>query len=342
MEAVNKELRTLAKELLAEKKIDLLIGYEKATVPLKSRPCFIYTDAVNDGNIDELTEKLVWDSFCANNLAAFLQKHFENVPNRRKKREEPYPTIGVVTKGCDLRSIVALMKERQVVRENLVLIGVPCQGMIDRRKVEAEVGEEISSYSEQNGKLTVLGKSGREYSFKKNDVMQPACTECRYPMPENTDYLLEGEAKEPGDGGYARIAEFEKLDHTERWEYFKKEMEKCIRCNACRQACPTCWCKECFAEHTDMKWIGVGNELSDAMIFQIVRIFHQAGRCVECDACYNACPMGIDLRMYTKKMVKDVEEIFGYLPGFDTESLPPLSTFSEQDTDFFITDPEKK
>ena len=78
------------------------------------------------------------------------------------------------------------------------------------------------------------------------------------------------------------------------------------------------------------------------MIFQLVRVYHQAGRCVECDACYNACPMGIDLRTYTKKMVKDVEELFGYLPDYNTESIPPLSTFSEQDTDFFITDPDKK
>jgi ferredoxin len=92
----------------------------------------------------------------------------------------------------------------------------------------------------------------------------------------------------------------------------------------------------------DLKWIGVGNELTDAMVYQIIRVFHQAGRCVECDACYNACPMNIDLRAYTKKIVKDVEELFGYVPNFDTESLPPLATFSEKDTDSFITDPEKK
>lgn len=342
MEAVKKEIQKIAKELLLDKKVDLVIGYEDATVPLKSRPYFIYADEVTEENADEVVGKLTWDSFCTNNLAAFLQKHFENVPNRRKKREEPYPTIGVVTKGCDLRSIVALMKERQVIRENLVLIGVPCTGMIDKRKVEEEIGEEITDHTEKDGSLTVTTRSGKEKTLNKDDVMRMACVECRYPMPENTDYMIEGEAKKPGDGGYARIAEFEKLSNEQRWKYFRDELSKCIRCNACRQACPTCWCKECFAEHTDLKWIGVGDDISDAMVFQIIRIFHQAGRCVECDACYTACPMGIDLRTYTKKMVKDVEEIFNYLPNYDTESLPPLSTFSEQDTDFFITDPEKE
>ncbi len=76
------------------------------------------------------------------------------------------------------------------------------------------------------------------------------------------------------------------------------------------------------------------------MLFHLIRIFHQAGRCVECDACLRACPMGVDLRPFTQKIVKDVEELFGYLPAFDAEELPPLSTFSEKDSDAFITDPE--
>ena len=45
--------------------------------------------------------------------------------------------IGIAAKGCDLRSIVALVKERQVQRDGLVVVGVPCRGMIDRRKVES-------------------------------------------------------------------------------------------------------------------------------------------------------------------------------------------------------------
>ena len=337
MEAISREIRKTADKLFSEGKIDVFIGYEQATVPLRSRPVLLTPDQK-----DEI-ERLVWDSFCTSNLAAYLQKYFENEPNRRKKREKPYPKIGVAVKGCDARSIVALQKERQVIRENLYLIGVPCQGMIDRRKVmELIGGKDIIEYTETgDGHVNVKTVDGEERSFNKNDVMQPACVECRLPLPGGVDTLLEGKAKEPGDGGYARIREFEAKTVDERWDYFEKEMSKCIRCNACRQACPTCWCKECFADHVDLKWIGVGNDLTDAMIFQIVRIFHQAGRCVECDACYNACPMGIDLRTYTKKMVKDVEEMFGYLPAFDEESVPPLATFSEQDALDFISDPDK-
>ncbi len=178
-------------------------------------------------------------------------------------------------------------------------------------------------------------------SLPREQVLQDCCLECRHPVPEGADLLVPGEAREPGDGGYARVREFEAKSREERWEHFRSELSRCIRCNACRQACPTCWCKECFAEQTNLQWIGAGTDPSDKMFFQIIRIFHQAGRCVECDACYRACPMGIDLRLYTKKIVKDVEETFGYLPAFDAEELPPLATFGEKDGDSFITDPDK-
>ncbi len=350
MESIEKKIREIAKDLFAGGKIDLFIGYERGTVPLMSRPSFIHLKEVKP---EDSLDRLVWNSFCANNLAVFLPKLFERDPLSRKK-EEAKPRIGIVVKGCDLRSIAALMKEKQVPRDNVVLVGVPCRGMIDRRKVEDMLsGEEVADYRESAaGVLSVTTRKGRKESLKREDILQEACLECRYPVPEKksagqdgkyvleaNDYLVEGVARKPGNGGYGRISEFESRSPEERWEYFKKEIAKCIRCNACRQACPTCYCKECFAEQTDLRWIGVSTELTDAMIFHLIRIFHQAGRCVECDACYRACPMGVDLRTFTRKMVKDVDELFGYLPDFSLEEIPPISTFKEDDRETFITEP---
>jgi len=332
------QIREVARSLLAEGKVDVFLGFQAGTLPLRSRPVFLRDAAA--------AELLVWDSFCANNLAAYLPKYYENQPGRRQKRDRPYPRVGVAAKGCDLRSIVALIKERQVRRDSLVVVGVPCRGMIDTRKVEAaaaraEAGDILNAAESEAGTLEVTTRGAGVLCFPREEVLQDCCLECRYPTPEGADILVSGQARQPGDGGYARVRQFESKPPQERWEYFRSELARCIRCNACRQACPTCWCKECFAEHTDLKWIGVGTDPSDAMLFQIIRIFHQAGRCTECDACYRACPMGIDLRLYTKKMVKDVEEIFQYLPAFDQEKLPPLSTFGEETLDFFITDPDK-
>ncbi len=365
MDSIEKKIKDIAKDLFEKEKIDLFIGYEEATVPLKSRPCFIHSKVgVADraaspidsaaspadtlvesaaGSVETLVDTLVWDSFCSNNLAVFLPKLFETDPRSRRKDPPPKPKIGIVAKGCDLRSITTLIKERQVPRDHVVLIGVPCQGMIDRTKVEALLGgDEIISSDEKDGVLTVNTQKGETRNIEREEVLQECCVECRFPLPlpESTDILIAGQAKSPGDGGYARVQEFEAKTLKQRWDYFQQEMSKCIRCNACRQACPTCWCKECFADQDDLRWIGVSTEQSDTMIFHLIRIFHQAGRCVECDACYRACPMGVDLRTFTKKIVKDVDELFAYVPDFDPEGLPPLSTFKEGDSEEFITEPE--
>jgi ferredoxin len=61
---------------------------------------------------------------------------------------------------------------------------------------------------------------------------------------------------------------------------------------------------------------------------------------VDCGACVRACPVGIDLRTFTYKLVKDAEELFGHTAGLDLEQVPPLTEFSAGDSDSFITEPE--
>ena len=123
-------------------------------------------------------------------------------------------------------------------------------------------GEAVRDYQEQDGMLKLITLSGKEYALPREEVLQEACRECRFPMPEGVDYLLEGTARNPAQNSYAQIEEFESQTSDERWAYFEQEMAKCIRCYACRQACPTCWCKECFAEQMDLKWIGASTRIS--------------------------------------------------------------------------------
>lgn len=338
MQNIGDQIKDIAKGLFEKGEIDLFIGYEAALEPFRSRPYFIRS---KEGTVDNPVDKLTWNSFCSNNLSVFLPKLFEIDPRSRQK--DPKPRVAIVAKACDLRSIVSLSKENQASRDNLVLIGVPCSGMIDRKKVEELVpGDEILTLEESDEGITVNTRNGKTVKVGREDVLQECCIECRTPSPpaDSVDIPVEGEAKEPGDGGYARVKEFESRTPAERWAYFEREMSKCIRCNACRQACPNCWCKECFADQDDLRWIGTSTEISDTMAFHLIRVFHQAGRCVECDACYRACPMGVDLRTFTQKIAKDVHELFDYVPGFDLEEAPPLSTFAEGDSEEFITDPE--
>jgi len=339
LERTRQAIQEEARKLFDAGDIDVFIGFEQGTVPFSSRPVFITRD---DYSADPAAlEKLTWDSFGTSNLATYLLRYYANEPNRRKKREDPFPRVGIAVKGCDCRSVYNLAKERQVQRESVRLIGVPCTGMADARKIRDRCAGEIAQCSESDGSIEITTTDGESLAVKREEVLRDSCLECRFPEPQNTDVLIDGSARPAGDGGRDRLEAFGQKSDEERWGYFSGELSKCIRCNACRQACPTCWCKECFAEQTDLKWIGAGSSLSDAMIFQITRIYHQAGRCVECDACYSACPMGVDLRTYTRKIAADVSDLFGYLPDFSLETSPPLATFSEADSDAFITDPEQ-
>ncbi len=325
------ELKSVARKLFEEGKIDILIGYEKGTLPLQTTPCFV----TSGDNVD----KLVWDGFCANNLAVFLPRLFsrENQP-----KDWPPPRVAVVAKGCDGRSIIGLVKEKQVPRENVIIIGVPCHGLVDLQKVQAALNGDrpVSAEVAEDGGLSVRTDGGKEIQLSRDEMLLDSCADCAYPAPPLSDIHvgteISGSQKEPS---FKDVDDFESRSPEERWQYFLDEMSKCIRCYACRQACPNCYCPTCFAEQTQPRWLGVGTDIPEVMYYQLGRIFHQAGRCVDCGACVRACPMNIDLRMFTRKMLKDVKDLFDYEAGLSLDEPLPLRTFTMEDDESFMTEP---
>jgi ferredoxin len=135
---------------------------------------------------------------------------------------------------------------------------------------------------------------------------------------------------------YTEAGDFEKKSSEERWNYFERESGRCIRCYACREACPMCYCIECFVDSSKPKWIEKGLSPSDLQFYHIVRAYHQTGRCTGCGACERACPMEIRLTYLTQKLNQEVEERFGFEAGVDRETPPPLSTFETDDKQEFI------
>lgn len=315
MDSITQQIREAAKKLFAENRVDLIIGFEKGSLPLRAAPCFIRSAGE--------AERLVWDSSCENNLAAYIPK--------KKER------IGIIVKGCDARSVVGLIKERQIARDSVVIIGVPCSGMIDRGKTnEMLAGKEVLSVEEKDGSIICRG-NGFEKTLSKQEILPESCRCCRHRNPAVVDIMI-GDAVQEQQAveEFAAIREFEAQSPDARWDYFNRQMEKCLRCYACRNACPLCYCEECCVDSSQPQWFGKSTELSDTQVFHIMRTFHTAGRCVDCGACMRACPMDIDLRFLNKKIEKDVRELFNFEAGVALDDPPPLNTFKTDDPQEFI------
>ncbi|MBN1662214.1 MAG: 4Fe-4S dicluster domain-containing protein [Deltaproteobacteria bacterium] len=335
MESIEKKLREEAKLLLAEKRVDVIVGFEKGTLPLVATPCFIE-------NPDD-AEKLVWNACCTQNLAKFvhdvLSQHRASQvrvkPEDRKKK-----VVGVVGRGCATRSIVLHLQEKQYDRDDVVIIGVPCTGYIDYKKLSGKLGgEEVLDGAAEGDQIKVKTASG-EKAIALKDVLAASCLTCRFNNPVISDMMI-GDPAPPMDPDheYDDVNAVEAMSVEERWAFFEKEMDKCIRCYACRQTCPSCYCKTCFVEQSQPRWVGVGEDETDTQVFQIMRMYHMVGRCVDCGSCSSVCPMGVDLRKFLKKLDKDVFELFGNRPGSSLDDQPPLSAYTENDKENFIFNP---
>jgi ferredoxin len=131
------------------------------------------------------------------------------------------------------------------------------------------------------------------------------------------------------------IGNIKSMPVAERFAYWVKELEPCFKCYACRSACPLCYCTRCTVENNQPQWISVASHPLGNMEWHIMRAMHLAGRCTDCEACYNACPMGIPIHLLTKSMLQDVSENFGtYGPSLNKENT--LSSFKPDDKESFI------
>ncbi len=336
MENIETKLREEAKRLLLEKKVDVIVGYEKGTLPLTATPCFITKP--------EEADLLVWNNLCTQNLAKFVHDQItahKNSQKRVKPEDQKKKVVGVVARGCTTRSLIIQIQERQYGRDEVCIIGVPCDGYVDGKGLKIKIGgADIVDGSIDGGQIKMKTSDGDKTAALK-DVLAESCITCRFNNPIISDVMVGSPAPAMNpDAEYNDVKEFEAKTTEERFAYFTKEMAKCMRCNACRQTCPSCYCPVCFVEQSQPQWVGIGEDATDTQVFQFMRLYHMVGRCVDCGSCVAVCPMGVDLRKFLKKIDKDGWEMFGNRAGSSMEDMPPLGKYDEHhDKEDFIYHP---
>ncbi len=140
---------------------------------------------------------------------------------------------------------------------------------------------------------------------------------CAWPYPTKIDVgeKVEGTADE-------LVAEHERLSPSERTEFWREQFARCLKCYACRTACPQCFCEVCVLE--DDMWVETGVMAPPFPSYHLIRAYHTISKCVGCMECEQACPADIPLTVLYTLLRRDAEELFGYVPGRSVEDLPPL------------------
>jgi formate dehydrogenase subunit beta len=292
--------------------IEVFIGYEASSLPLQATPAFIRKQ--------EDVQRLIWDATCENNLVAFLKQY------RGKK-------VGLMVKGCDSRALIGLMREGQIVRENLRIVGMSCPGVVDVKKVALTLH---ATPEDINGQLSGADITANGELLALRDVMYEVCQVCQHHNPVMYDLLMGESVAEPEDDAFKDVREIEAKSTNERWARFSYELTKCNLCFACRNACPFCYCNTCFVDKTAPRWFSATTDAKDIQFYQVMRTFHLAGRCVGCGACSRACPQGINLRLMLDKLRLDVWDLYQDDAGTAPQAKPPLTTYREDDDNSFI------
>lgn len=305
-------LKAAIKEKLPE--LEFVIGWKQGYDAAHAVPFFMRTP--------EDVDQLVWGPFNVENCATYL-------PGFKGKK------IGIVVKGCDSRSVVELLQEQLINRDDVVIFSMPCEGTLDMGRVNAELGryENIDSVEYDEAAVTITA-DGKAHRFEVPHYAQGKCYTCMTPGAVVADTRMGIPPKvSPGNTLPPELAMLDSMTLEQRQGFWKEQMERCIRCYACRNACPMCVCRDyCISDSRSPHWMSQASSARAKLFFQTIHATHLAGRCTGCGECQRACPVGIPILALRQQMARAVAQLFdNYQSGMDVSAVPPLLTYQTEE-----------
>jgi ferredoxin len=216
----------------------------------------------------------------------------------------------VVVKPCDSRAVNVLLAESRIQRELLHVIGVQCNGI--------RQGAGMEPLADGPLQARCLVCSERSPIVYDSLVGKPVVPEI---LPERSQ-----------TPPFAQIEALENSTSTERLDFWLSQFDRCIRCYACRQACPMCDCPTCLYERDDSLWVGMGIGMNEKRAFHLGRAYHLAGRCVGCNECERSCPMEIPISLLNQKLAQEVQTAFGHRAGIAPVPSPFVTVLSGEES----------
>lgn len=318
MQELSEKILSRVRQLMAEGTVSKVVGWKAGE--------FFYDCAPNVFETEESLKDLVYNRFCASNLSKYM------IVNSIGAGEDGKKAL-VLLKPCDTYSFNQLLTEHRINRENVYILGIGCEGMCDIDRIREKGIKGITGVSEQDGELTVHTLYG-DTAVRIDDVLVNKCETCKGKAHMIYDELIsDNEDEGPRGDRFEGVKALEAMTPEERFAFWQGELSKCIRCNACRNACPACSCRKCVFDNSRSGIASKANTDSfEEKMFHIIRAFHVAGRCTDCGECSRVCPQGIPLHLFNRKYIKDINEFYGdYTAGAEAGQRGPLISYTQED-----------
>ena len=216
-----------AKELLADGTVNRVMGWKKGEFAYDATPAVFET-------AKEIDRDFVYNDFTQNNLSKYLIKE------SRKDGK-----ILALLKPCDTYSFNQLVKEHRIIRENVYVIGIPGGPKIDIEKIKAKGITGILSVKNENYTLKIETLYGVE-TMPFYEAVSVKCESCKSKKHVVYDELIGEDGDVLESNRFDMVEKLENMTAQERYDFWRSELSKCIRCNACRNVCPACTCENCF------------------------------------------------------------------------------------------------